>query len=280
MSFSARFLAAAVLCGATLVFTGCVTNKSARTPRVERLADFAVVESSTAKPLTPAQLAEIKRGATHYLQEQGLAGERMYFVKVTFASADPLADPEWAIVRIGNLPAQTYTVLAAYPGADDYYPQDYYRYGYYDRYGPFTRVGYSYDPFDSYHNYGGGYYGPTRPPRHPHNPTQPTQPGKPDDQPVSKPDRPRTPPPPGLKPSYPGDRDRWTRNRDDGNSSRPVPTSSSAGNSYTPPPAPSYSPPPAYNPPPPPPVRSEPTPQVSPAVRDESSRFAPQPNEK
>ncbi len=142
-----RYLSAALALGPALVFSGC-TTQTAKGPRVESVAEFTVVESSTEKELTPEQLVELREAVINYLHSQGLKGNGLYYVKVRFPPVDPAGEPQWAVVRIGNIPAQTYTVLAAYPGRDDYYPYDYYRYGYYNpAYAGFSRWGY-YVPFD------------------------------------------------------------------------------------------------------------------------------------
>jgi hypothetical protein len=170
-----RFVSAAVALGTALFLSGCV-NHSASAPRPKVTMEFAVVESSTEKELTPEQVAALRKAVANYLREQGLTDGRTYYVKVTFPNADPNDEPQWAVVRIGGQAEQTYTVIAAYPGRDDYYPDDFYRTNYsYSSYYPgyygFSRWGY-YDPFD--YNY--GYY---------HRPTPPrdhTKPDKPDDK--------------------------------------------------------------------------------------------------
>jgi len=129
---------------------------------VEPVAEFTVVESSTEKELTPAQLAELRQAVIDYLHSQGLEGNRLPFRESHFPPANPRGrTPMGGRVRIGDMPSQTYTVLAAYPGRDDYFPYDYYRYGYVNpAYAGFSRWGY-YDPFD--YNYGG--YSRPVPPR-------------------------------------------------------------------------------------------------------------------
>ncbi|SDR65368.1 hypothetical protein [Opitutus sp. GAS368] len=173
----ARFAPVAAVLGTVLFFSGCATPRSARVTRARPVAEFTVVESSTQKELTPAQLGELREAVANYLHEQGLTSNRRYYVKISFPGENPGDEEQWAIVRIGSLPTRTYTILAAYPGPDDYDPYDYY--GYNAGYDGLARYGY-YDPFD--YNY--GYY--TRPaPRRDH---------KPDDRPGDKPDHPRTVP--------------------------------------------------------------------------------------
>jgi hypothetical protein len=157
-------------------------------------------------------------------------------------------------VRIGNLPAQTYTVLAAYPGPDDYYPYDYYRYGDYNpAYAGFSRWGY-YDPYD--YNYGG--YSRPVPPRDQGKPHQPA--GKPDHPPGSRtrwdstprphPDQPRS----NAYPPRTANPERWARERTENRGNQPRAKSAntnSGSRPSSPPPERSYSPPP---------FRSEPSP--------------------
>jgi len=244
-----RYLSAAAALGAVFFFSGC-TTRTAKAPRVEPVAEFTVVESSTEKELTPAQLVELREAVINYLHSQGLRSNQLYYVKVSFPAAKPEDEPQWAVVRIGNFPSQTYTVLAAYPGRDDYYPYDYYRHGYYNpAFASFSRWGY-YDPFD--YNYGG--YSRPVPPRDPGKPHQPD--GKPDRPPGTRHrwdnpprtdgDQPRTNayPPRTAKP------ERWARERADdrGGYTRGEPGgSSSGGRTPSPPPERSYTPPTSYS---------------------------------
>jgi hypothetical protein len=245
MKIIARYLSAAAALGVVLVFAGC-TTQTAKGPRVESVAEFTVVESSTDKELTPAQLAELRQAVINYLHRQGLEGSRLYFVKVTFPPANPDDEPQWAVVRIGNLPAQTYTLLAAYPGRDDYQPYDYYRYGYYNpAYAGFSRWGY-YDPFD--YNYGG--YARPMPPRDHGKPHQPD--GKPDHPPGTRTrwnNTPRTNPEQPITNAHPprtANPERWARERADnrgGYTRGDSGDSSSGGRTYSPRPERSYTPP-------------------------------------
>ncbi len=246
-----RYLSAATVLGAAFVFSGCATQ-TARGPRVEPVAEFTVVESSTEKELTPAQLAELREAVVNYLHSQGLKSNQLYYVKVTFPTANPEDEPQWAVVRIGNFPSQTYTVLAAYPGRDDYYPYDYYRHGYYNpAFSGFSRWGY-YDPFE--YNYG-GYSRPVPPRDH-------GRPDKPDHPPGTRTrwdNTPRTDADQSRSHTYPprtANPERWARERSDnrGGYTRSEPgNSSSRDRSYSPPPERSYSPPAP---------RSEPSPRV------------------
>jgi len=248
MKTNVRYLSATAALGAALVFSGC-TTQTARGPRVEPVAEFAVVESSTNKELTPEQLVELRQAVINYLHSQGLEGNRLYYVKVSFPQANPDDEPQWAVVRIGILPSHTYTVLAAYPGRDDYYPYDYYRYGSYNpAYSGFSRWGY-YDPFD--YNYGG--YSRPVPPRDQGKPHQPD--GKPDHPPGTRTrwdNAPRTNPDQPRSNAYPprtANPERWARERNE-NRPRSEP-SDTGGRSSNPPPERAHSPSP---------TRSEPGP--------------------
>jgi hypothetical protein len=271
----ARMVAMAVALGAALMFSGCST-RTAKAPqsRAKPVMDFAVVESSTEKELTPAQLAELRAAVVNYLEEQGYRENQVYFVRVSFPAENPAEEPQWAVVRISNLPGRTYTVLAAYPGADDYYPYayDFYRNGYYNpAFSGFSRWGY-YDPFD--YNYG-GYTPRPVPPRDYVKPDKPgDKPNHPpgtrtrwDGTPRPQPDEPRG----NVTPPRTPTRERWNRERPenaDGSPRSYTPGNRGSGDrSHSPPPERTYSPPPVSNPPPAP-VRSDPPP----AVRDDSNR--------
>lgn len=168
MTTCTRLISVAVALSAGLFLAGCTTTVS-RAPRQQPVVDFAVVESSTEKELTPAQLAALRATVLAYLREQGLSGGRTYYVKVEFPAANPADEPQWAIVRINNLSTQAYTVIAAYPGSDDYYPYDYGRSGYsHGGYTGFTRYGYH----DPYHHDPGKY----SPPRIHYDHPKPDQP--------------------------------------------------------------------------------------------------------
>ncbi len=254
------FAPIAAVVATVLFLAGCAAPQSARVTRVQAVPDFTVVESFTQKELTPAQLAELREAVINYLQEQGLASNRLYYVKVSFPAENAGDEAQWAIVRIGNLPTRTYTILAAYPGPDDYFPNDYYRYGYYTGYDGFARYGY-YDPFD--YNYG-GYSRPVPPPRDHGKPDYPTGTRtRWDGTPRTDPDNSRgsnNPPRTGNTDRGPRDPDR--NRHDDGNRSWGGSSSprGDSGNSYTPPPAP---------------VRSDPAPRnespsPAPSSRDKS----------
>lgn len=130
--------------GAGLLLSGCSTTTTI-SRRLPAKVEFTVVESSTEMELTPRQLAELRLSVSNYLREQGLTASGRYYVKVMFPATKPAEAPQWVIVQIDNTAAQTYTVLAAYPGPDDYYPYDYYRTGYDRSYYGLPQYGY-YNP--------------------------------------------------------------------------------------------------------------------------------------
>jgi len=273
-----RHLSIAAALGAALLFTAC-TTQSAKGPRVETVTEFTVVESSSDQELSPQQLAEMREAILNYLQSQGLTGQRLYYVKVSFPPADPEGEPQWAVVRIANVSAQTYTVLAAYPGRDDYYPYDYYRYGSYNpAYAGFSRWGY-YDPYD--YNYGG--YSRPAPPYHNHG--RPNQPNAPEEKPAQpaatrarwenpravNPDQQR----PTDRPVRTANPERWSRERAERPERAYTAPRESGGAGFSrsesrPAPAPSYTPAPS-----PAPVRSE-----APAPSREEYRSASPQNER
>lgn len=245
-----RFVSAAAALVAVLFVSGCSTS-TARAPQPKVTMEFAVVESSTEKELTPEQVAELRQAVANYLREQGLTDGRTYYVKVTFPSASPNEEPQWAVVRIGSQAERIYTVIAAYPGRDDSYPYDLYPLNYpYSNYYPgyysFSNWGY-YDPFD--YNY--GYYHRPMPPRNrdgkpdqPHKPTPPNQPGQ---KPPTDPNRwNRVPHPnpdqPQPRRDYPGNPDDRNRGPRDRSTPRPDrydrPASPLPERTYTPPPSP------------------------------------------
>ncbi len=266
MNTPARYALVAAALGALLVSAGCFTTKTARVESPRDSFRFAVVDRSKDLEVTPQLLEDLRNSVKNYLKEEGYDRDGEYLVKVNLTPDLPEDTGRWVVVRIDSAPSRTYTLLAAYPGADDYSPYDFD--GYYDYgYPTFARYGYS-DPFDYYY---GGYIAPAPvPPRH-------DRPGDRNNPPTTRnrgdgrtpgtdrhPDNnhprtdnyhPRTdnnhPRPDNYHPRSDmprsDDRNNW-RDRS------PRPESSGpggGGGSYSPPPAPSYSPPPApsYSPP-------------------------------
>lgn len=236
-----RLISAAVVFSAGLFLTGCTTTVS-KAPRHHPVADFVVVESSTERELTPMQLAEIRQVVLDYLRKEGLTDGRRYYVKVLFPAANPDDEPQWAIVRTGTNPAWNYTVIAAYPGADDYYPYDYFRHGYYTPgYAGYPPYGH-YEPFDHYY---GGHARPAPPRTHPKS-------DKPDHPPGTYTRWDHTPRTGSDHPPRAADPDRRDRDRDHAPDrkhvdDRPAPARSGSNNSPR-----SYAPPESRSTPPPP----------------------------
>jgi hypothetical protein len=257
MNTTARLLPIAAILSALLVWPGCSTTSTARRTPAKAPVQVTVVESSKGLELTPELLADLRRSVAKYLAEQGYGQEGEYLVKVNLTPDQPEEKGQWVVMRITNQPARTFTLLAAYPGADDFYPYDHY--GYYNYgYPSYARYGY-YDPLDFGWGYG-GYYPPATvtPPRahQPGDKRDPRPPGtrtrwdgnRPDN---NRPDHSR-PDDSRPRPSYPRNDDTRGRPRDynPGGSG----SGHGGGGSYSPPPPPAYNrPPQSYSPPPPPP---------------------------
>ena len=262
MNALARQVSIAAILSALLFLTGCSTTGTARRTPAKAPPQFSVVDSSPGLELTPELLADLRRSVAIYLKEEGYGQAGEYLVKVNLTPGKPVDAGQWVVVRITSQPTRTYTLLAAYPGADDFYPYDHY--GYYNYgYAGFARYGY-YDPLDFGWGYG-GYYAPF-----PVSPPRVHQPGdkRPDHQPGTRtrwdgnrPDNNRPdhnrPDNSRPRPSYPRNDDSRDRPRDH-NPGGSWSDRGNGGGSYTPPPTPAYNPPPpAYNPPSPPPPAAE-----------------------
>jgi hypothetical protein len=276
MKTSPPIFLSALSLGALLFFLAGCTASQARAPRPALAPDFKVVETSTEKELTPAQLAGLRAAVSDYLHEREFDATRPLYVKLSLPADNPGDEPGWALIRIGEAAPRDYTVLSVYPGDRYDTPYDYYRNGYYNpAYAGFSRWGY-YDPFD--YNYGRTRpHGHTRPP-----PNQPVaKPESPVPVPAPTPQRPRweTPnrPSPDQPRAYPprsAHPERWARERAQERAPEraaertpreqraPERESGDGGRASSPLPAPNYTPPPI--------MRSEP-----PAAREENSRLNP-----
>jgi hypothetical protein len=246
MKAPVRFAAAAL--GALLALAGCTTTttetKTVQAVQIQPVYQMEVVEKSKDLEVTPELLAELRESTTKYLKDQGYNREGEYILKVNLTPDLPEATGQWVVLRINSQPAQSITLLAAYPGADDFYPYDfygYYNYGY-AGYPPY----YYYDPFGFGYGYGGGYYPPVPPWHH--------QPGGKGDRPPGTHTGWDSNRPPSGQP-YPGG---GGSGRPNNSNSRP-PSSHQGGGGSRPPSAGAPSQPP---PPPPPPARAEQPPQV------------------
>lgn len=265
MKAFARYLSAAAVLGALLVFTGCTTTTTARTGASGRTYQIAVVESSKGLAITPQLMTELRDSVAKYLNDEGLTRDGEYVVKVNLTPGVPEDTGQWVVLRINSTPARTYTLLAAYPGVDDYYPYEFH--GYYNYsdagylpYGYYDPLGYGYG-----YGYGGGYFpvGPVSPrDRRPgdnnnHPPVARTHwdNNRPDpDHPRSNgPERPR---PNDSRTHTDNPRgDGRDRTHDNNTGSSWSGHGNGGGSSYSPPPA-HVSPPPPSSPPPPAPASS------------------------
>jgi hypothetical protein len=145
--------------GIALLLAGCETMHTARKQEpVKPAYDFTVVQSSSDRTLTPADLALLREAVAKFLAGQGLVRSGEYLVRVDFPPDQPGAAGEWVIVKLTNLPTPTYTLVAAYSASEPEYfdPYDL-------RYGSWAEP-YYYDPFD----FGRGIYC-RPPPLHPYN---------------------------------------------------------------------------------------------------------------
>ena len=263
-----RYFPAAALLGALLAFAGCDTARTAQAGPRRPDYQIAVVETSQGLELSPRQMLELRASAVNYLAESGLNRGGEYLVRIDLTPGVPAETDQWVVIRITSTPARTYTLLAAYPGSDDFYPYDYY--GFYNYgYPGFSRNGY-YDPFDR---------GFTRTNYYPPPVVLPPRDRKPDDRDHKPDDKGHQPGDRGNSP--PGTPTRWDGNRPDpdrprtdddrthrphprnDNGSRPHDNDGGAGGASPRPQqsSPAYSPP-TYSPPSPPPARSEPPPRT------------------
>jgi hypothetical protein len=119
--------------------------------------EFEVVESSTQRPLTAEEMAEVRATVAAYLDREGATEGGDYYLKVYLKPEDVDADSEWVVVRFTRYTDQRVSVVASYP-YDNYLDSPYYAYDLYPLgYGCVTRISFQYyvDPF--YHNH---YYYP------------------------------------------------------------------------------------------------------------------------
>ncbi len=265
MPILARMIIPAAAFVILLALAGC-TTRTAQNPPSKGTYRIAVEDKSPGLELTPQLVADLRDSAAGYLREQGLLRDGEYVLKVNLTPEQSEATGQWVVLRITLLPARTYTLIAVYPGPDDYYPYDPYGF-YHSSYPGFARYGY-YNPFDLGYGYGGGYYQPTLyPPPGPKSGERPGHPpgtltrwdrNRPGDQ---RPDRDRPRPDDGqTRPTTP----RHERRNGAGDNDSPSPRHDrgNGGHTYTPrpsPPTPTYSPPPSSPPP---------EPQRAPSERD------------
>src|SRR5262249_44403173 len=130
--------------GAAFFSAGC-SSTTTRTTRVKAPPlrfEMTLVESSTDRQLSPAEMEQVRPGAVNCLASQKDLVPGDYYVRVNFTPDASDANGDWAIVRLTSRPEPTYSLVAAYPaemGDDaegDVYAANYYDYDY----------GYAYDP--------------------------------------------------------------------------------------------------------------------------------------
>lgn len=244
-----RYFTAAAALGVLLVLSGCFTTNAARNGPGRPIPQFTVVESSPGLEMTPQLLADLRESVTAYLKQEGLTRDGEYVVKVNLMPDQPEDTGQWVVLRISTKPTRTYTLLAAYPGSDDYYPYDFHGYDYYGlpgyyRYGYYNPLDFGYDYY-----YGGSYFPPVpgTPRAHPPRDRDNRPPATHTRWDTNRPDpgRPRTDTN-QPRPNHPrgGDRDQPR----DHNPGSPRGRHGDGGGSYSPPPV-HNSPPPSYTPP-------------------------------
>ena len=147
-----QYVCMAATIGGVLLAAGCSTTDSTRvntrtvsTRQIGPTNEFTVIDSSFGRELTAQELSQLRDGVAKYLESQGVARSGEYYVRVDFAAATPDTAADWVVVKVTNLPASTYTLIAAYPaiGPDDYYP---YAFSYNQGYGYWGSSYGFYDP--------------------------------------------------------------------------------------------------------------------------------------
>ena len=73
--------------------------------------DFEVVESSTDRPLTDTEKAEVRSSVASYLDREGVSDSGDYFLKVYLTPENVDAESEWVVVRFTR-----YTTQRAWSG--------------------------------------------------------------------------------------------------------------------------------------------------------------------
>jgi hypothetical protein len=134
--------------------SGCSSTPSTSTYR-QPAQDFEVVESSAQRPLTDAELAEVRASVAAYLDREGATEGGDYYLKVFLKPENVDADSEWVVVRFTRYTTQRVSVVASYP-YDNYLYSPYYAYDLYPwGYGSVTRISFQFyvDPFYHQHYY-------------------------------------------------------------------------------------------------------------------------------
>ena len=203
-----RYLGMVAAVGGVVFVAGCATADSPRsvtraapTRQIGPTSEFKVVDSSFGREPTAQEMSQLRDGVARLLESQGVAQSGEYYVRVNFAAAAPDAAGDWVVVKVTNLPASTYTLIASYPaiGPDDYYP---YSSGYSQDYG-YGGSAYSYNVPPAY--YPANYH----PRPWPGTPRHRDDDDKPDDH--QKWNKDGHPPGGGTPTGYDGPRDRTDR---------------------------------------------------------------------
>ena len=131
--------------------SGCASSTPTATYH-QPAQDFEVVESSTDRPLTDIEKAEVRSSVASYLAREGVSDSGDYFLKVYLTPENVDAESEWVVVRFTQYTAQRVAVVSSYPYDSlmyssyyPYYAYDVYPYGY----GCVARISFQYyvDPF-------------------------------------------------------------------------------------------------------------------------------------
>jgi hypothetical protein len=148
MKTLAQYACVVAAIGGVLLVAGCATtdttrmsNHFASSRQIGPTSEFTVIENSFGRELTAQEMGQLREGVAKYLESQGVARSGEYYVRVDFNPAKPDGPGDWVVVKVTNLPASTYTLIAAYQamGPDDYYPSTFaYDQGYGYGYGDFS----------------------------------------------------------------------------------------------------------------------------------------------
>jgi hypothetical protein len=148
LAHSAEFALALVVAG---LVSGCASSAPSASYQ-QPAQDFVVVETSTKRPLTDTEMAEVRASVTSYLDREGATDSGDYFLKVYLTPENVDAESEWVVVRFTRYTAQRVVLAASYPYDNlmyssyyPYYAYDIYPYGY----GCVSRISFQYyvDPF-------------------------------------------------------------------------------------------------------------------------------------
>jgi hypothetical protein len=150
-----RIGAVVISLGLAGLFAGC-SSYSSYADRRQPARDFEVVETSTKRQLTEAEMAYLRAKVRDYLVQQGQTGSGDYYLKVYLGEESGVEEGEWVIVRYTRYPAGTYNVVSSSPTY--WYPSygysslDYYPFGF------FGLSALSFRYYDYPYYYGSGYY--------------------------------------------------------------------------------------------------------------------------